>query len=161
MIGKLSSAMQGLDERIRAQAAERAYGARQRQMSGIVNNFKEQMGAVSPDLGSVSAMAADLRGGDPADYMKVLQARGKRGDAGREDLYQQAAAASSAGPIARLNSMLAGTDAGSRAAQVGVYGGIGVGGGLGLTAAGQQLISLMQYMQQGQETNQTRDQELM
>lgn len=161
MFGKVGSKIQGFDEWSRAQAAERAYGARRQQMGGIMDDMRSQMGATSPDVNTVAGQIASLKGGEPGDYLKTLQAKGKRGDVGREALYQEAAAASGAGPLARLNSMLSGTDAMSRAGQVGVYGGIGVGGGLGLTAAGQGLVSLMEYLQQGQSVDAQRDQVLM
>ena len=161
MFDAMRSKMGNLDERIRNMAAERAYAARGRQMGGIVEGLQGRMGAAEPDIDSVSAEIAGRMGGGPADYAKALQMKGKRGDQGRESLYQQAAAASGAGMVAKLNSMLSGTDAMSRAGQVGVYGGIGAGGALGLTAAGQQLMSLMSYLQEGQEMDGKRDQELI
>lgn len=161
MFDTMRSKMGNLDERIRNMAAERAYAARRRQMGGIVEGMRGRMGAAEPDYDSVSAEIAGLMGGGPADYARTLQMKGKRGDQGRESLYQQAAAASGAGIQAKLNSMLAGTDAMSRVGQVGVYGGIGAGGGMIMTAGAQQLILLMKYLKEGEEMDSKRDQELM
>lgn len=161
MLGKLRSGIEQADAAIRGMAAERAFAARQRQMGGIREDLSARMNAASPQVEGVAAEVAQTLGGSPEDYMKQLTARGKKAEMGREVLYQQTAAASKPGMVAQLNDLLAGTGAGARATQVGVYGGIGVGGGLGLTAAGQQLMNLMAYLQQGQETDVKRDQELV
>lgn len=125
-------------------------------MKGIRENLRTRMGSDSPNVEGVAADIASRAGGVPADYVKELEGGGD----GREALYQRAASATNPGALVRLNDMLAGTSAMSRAGQVGVYGGIGAGGALGLTAAGQQLLSLMEYLQQGQATDAKRDQEL-
>jgi hypothetical protein len=52
--------------------------------------------------------------------------------------------------------MLSGTDAMSRAGQVATYGAIGGGTVAGLTAAGQGLVALMGYLQQGQQVEDER-----
>lgn len=62
--------------------------------------------------------------------------------------------------MTRLNYMMAGRDTGSRIGQGAVIGGAVGGVTLGMTAAGQGLMALMDYMNQGQQVASARDQEL-
>lgn len=64
-------------------------------------------------------------------------------------LRETADQAAARNPLYQLQSMLAGTGAGQRAGQVAFYGGAAAGGAAGLTAAGQGLMALMEYIQQG------------
>ena len=53
----------------------------------------------------------------------------------------------------RLNQALAG----SRGARAGLYGAVGAGSAMGLTAAGQGVVALMEYMQSGMEQAEQRE----
>jgi hypothetical protein len=150
------SQVAGLDGRVRQTLAERAYAARQQQLAAISGDLRARMGAAQPDLGSVGAAVAERLGGMPEDYRKILASRARGAEAGREGLYQRAAAASAPGPAVRLQELLAREDGAGRATQLGVYGALGGGTTLGLTAAGQGLLALMGYLQQGQEAESER-----
>jgi hypothetical protein len=156
MLRDIGAKIQGLDERVRQSWAERAMDARSRQLQASYNELSGRMGGKSPDVASVSAAIAHRLQGSPEDYSKVLQSRAKGAQSGREALYQQAAAAEKPGLGVRLNDMLSGTDAMSRAGQVATYGAIGGGTVAGLTAAGQGLVALMGYLQQGQQVEDER-----
>ena len=68
--------------------------------------------------------------------------------------------AAASDPLNRLRGMLAGTSPTERAGQVAFYGATGGGAIAGLTAAGQGLMALMSYLQQGQEVEAEREQPL-
>ena len=160
MFGGIGAKIQGLDERVRQSMAERAMAARSQQLQAVRDDLAGRMGGKNPDIASVSAAIADRMGGAPDDYIKVLQSRARGAQSNRDALYQRAAAAERAGLGVRLNDMLSGTDAMSRAGQVATYGAIGGGTVAGLTAAGQGLMALMEYLQQGQQSEQEREEPL-
>lgn len=160
MLGELGAKIAGLDEAVRRSMAERAYAARAEQVKAVRTDLAQRMQGQAPDYGSVGAAIADRLGGNADEYLKTLKSRASGAQGKRDALYQQAAVAQKPGLPVRLNDLLAGTDAGSRAAQVGVYGAIGGGTVAGLTAAGQGLVQLMSYLQQGQETEAEREQPL-
>jgi hypothetical protein len=63
-------------------------------------------------------------------------------------------------PLYNLQRMLSGTGSAERAGQVAFYGAAAGGATAGLTAAGQGLMALMDYLQQGQQTAVERNNEL-
>lgn len=160
MFGGIGARIQGMDEAVRQSMAERAMAARMKQIENIRSDLSQRMGAQTPDYNSVGAAIADRMGGSADDYLAALKSRARGADAKREALYGQAAAASKANAAVRLNDLLSGTDVGSRAAQVGVYGAIGGGGIAGLTAAGQGMLALIDYIQQGTEAQAEREKPL-
>jgi len=156
MLGGLGTKVMDMDAAVRQAMAERAYGARQQQLAGVRDDLRSRMGTAAPNYDGVGASLAERLGGSPEEYLKALKSRAAGSDGRREGLYQQAAAASDPGLLVRLSSALAGEDVGSRAVQAGVYGAAGGGVTLGLTAAGQGLMALMEYLQQGGESQQER-----
>lgn len=160
MLGGIGAKIAGLDESVRRSMAERAYQARAQQIDAVRTDLRQRMQAQSPDYGSVGAAIADRLGGEADDYLKALKSRASGAQGKREALYQQAAVAEKPGVQVRLNDLLSGTDVASRATQAGVYGAIGGGSVAGLTAAGQGLMALMGYLQQGQEVQAEREQPL-
>ena len=160
MYGGIGAKIQGMDEAVRQSMAERAMAARKQQVQAVRDDLSQRMSAANPDLNSVAAAIADRMEGQPDDYMSVLKSRARGAQAKRDALYGQAAAQTAPNLQVRLNDMLSGTDAMSRAGQVATYGAIGGGTVAGLTAAGQGLIALMDYMQQTQVAAAERDNEL-
>jgi hypothetical protein len=160
MFGGLGAKIQGMDEAVRQSMAERAMAARAKQIASVRDDLAARMGGGSPDLSSVSAAIADRLGGGADDYMAALKSKARGADVKRQALYGQAAAAENPNLAVRLNDLLSGTDAMSRAGQVATYGAIGGGAVAGLTAAGQGLMALMDYLQQGQQTADERNNEL-
>jgi len=160
MYGGIGAKIQGMDEAVRQSMAERAMAARMQQVQAVRDDLSQRMSAANPDLNSVAAAIADRMEGQPDDYMSVLKSRARGAQAKRDALYGQAAAQTAPNLQVRLNDMLSGTDAMSRAGQVATYGAIGGGTVAGLTAAGQGLMALMDYRQQGQQAELERDQEL-
>ena len=63
-------------------------------------------------------------------------------------------------PLYNLQRMLSGTSGMDRAGQVAFYGSAAGGTAAGLTAAGQGLMALMAYLQEGQQTAEERNNEL-
>ena len=78
----------------------------------------------------------------------------------RSMLESAAAREAEQNPLYNLQSMLAGTGAGNRAGQVAFYGAATGGAAAGLTAAGQGLVALMDYIQQGTEAQSEREKPL-
>lgn len=140
--------------------AERAYAARAQQMKAVRTDLQQRMQGQAPDFGSVGASIASRLGGEPDDYLKALKSKAAGAQGKRDALYQQAAAAEAPGFGVRLNNLLADDSLEGRATQVGVYGAVGGGAIAGLTAAGQGLMALMSYLQQGQEVEAEREQPL-
>jgi hypothetical protein len=151
MFGEMGARLQNLDAAVRRSMAERALTARQQQVQSIRDDLAGRMGGASPDVAAVAAALADKGrlGGAPEDYLGVLQSQAASMQGEKEALYQRAASVSKPNLQVRLNDLLAGSDASSRAAQVATYGAVGAGGVAGLTAAGQGLMALMEYIQQG------------
>ena len=160
MLRDIGAKIQGMDEAVRQSMAERAMAARMKQVQAVRDDLSQRMSATSPDLGSVAAAIADRMDGRPDDYMSTLKSRARGAQAKRDVLYGQAAAQTAPNLQVRLNDMLSGTDAMSRAGQVATYGAIGGGTAAGLTAAGQGLMALMAHLQEGQQTSEKRNNEL-
>lgn len=164
MWGAIRSGVQGVDERLREQAARRADLSREAQKAAILQDLQGRMGGPGADPASVAASLSGYLGGPTGDYEKLLASRASGAERKRQLAYLSAAENSgpySYGPLRygvpqQLNQLLAGTDAASRAAQVGTYGAIGGGGVLGMTAAGQGLMNLMAHLQQGMEVQEER-----
>lgn len=159
--GGVGGVIAGADRAIRQQAAERAAVAENARQYGIVQDLRSKMGAEEPDLGGVEAKIRNYLGGDEGAYLKQLQSKARGADAVRESIYQSAAMNSRPGVVQMLNERLAGDSKMDRAVQVGTYGAIGGGITMGLTAAGQGLMALMDYIQGGEEQNEARDRPLV
>jgi hypothetical protein len=160
MFGGIGAKVASWDEALRRAGAERAMDARSKQIAAVREDLQSRMNAQSPDYGGVGAALAERLGGAPEDYLKQLKRRGAAGEQERAGLYQQAGAAQGASPAVRLNDLLSREDWKGRTTQAGVYGGAVAGGAAGLTAAGQGLMALMEYLQQGAEVQQEREQPL-
>lgn len=147
------------DDAVRRHFAERAFADRARQIEALEGDLRQRMSSQQPDIGSVSASIYDrLRGQDGVTLDGIANRLREGNDL--EGLYRQAAYAERPGFWVRLNDMMSDTSAGARSGQGVVYTGIGGGATLGLTAAGQGLMALMDYMTQGQKSEIKRDQEL-
>lgn len=112
-------------------------------------------------LGNVAGDAANVQGEQLRSAVQQLNAA-QKGAVGRV-----LAEASAPGMMERLRGAEAGlnrvlADAGTRgqAARLGLFTGAGAGTVAGLTAAGQGLMALMDYLQQGQQTADERNNEL-
>ena len=159
--------VKGLDEALRLKMAEQAYEARARQVASIQADLTNRMGAVRNDAGfdenilqSVAANIGQNIKRDPVMVAKDLRdSYGKPGlsdnsPSYREDLIRQAAVQAGAGPMTALQSRLSGISGGDRAVQAGVY---GSGVAMGMTAAGQALDALRDYMQEGLQQMEERE----
>jgi len=143
------------DERVRAhmgQEAERHLGVRE---EAVLKEFENRMKS-----NPVSAQAwmnsyrADL-GMDEGSKVGPQQMQ----DAAVRRAF--AARAARDNPGFQMRESLAGTGIGNRAQQVAAYGGM-IGGGLAaLTASGQGLMHLMEYIEEGKRTQQAREQEML
>jgi len=153
----LGGLLAGADRAVRQQAAERAAVAQNAREYGIVSDLRSRMGAESPDIESVEAKIRGYLGGGAGEYAKTLNSRARGADNTRELLYQSAAMNSRPGLVQMLNERLAGEGKMDRAVQVGTYGAIGGGVTMGLTAAGQGLMALMEYMQNGGQQEEARE----
>lgn len=160
MLREAFGRIQNLDESVRRGFAERAFQGRNQQVQDYVNDLQGRMGTTNPDryesVGkSIASRMGEQDGFDESSVISRLRA-----GENLEQLYRQAGAAAGPGMGVRLNDMLSGSSLGARAGQAGVYGAIGGGITLGLTAAGQGLFALTDYLSQGQETEAKRNQEL-
>ena len=153
----LGGLLAGADRAVRQQAAERAAVAQNAREYGIVSDLRSRMGAESPDVEGVEARIRSAIGGGKGEYTKALKSRARGADNTRELLYQSAAMNSRPGLVQMLNERLAGVGKMDRAVQVGTYGAIGGGVTMGLTAAGQGLMALMEYMQNGGQQEEARE----
>lgn len=128
-------------------------------MEAVQEDLRQRMTSQQPDIDSVSASIYDRLRGQDGVTLEGIASRLREGN-DLEGLYRQTAHAERPGIRVRLNDMMSDTSAGARFGQGVVYTGIGGGATLGLTAAGQGLMALMDYMTQGQESEIKRDQEL-
>lgn len=151
MFGAVSS----LDERIRGymakQAEEQLAARRKAVMTDMTSQLKSNPADVARKVGArygvSEAGLQDLEGvllGRPGASSQEVFAPGPQ-----VLLQETADRAATQNPLYQLQQMLSGTKAQDRAGQVAFYGGAAAGGAAGLTAAGQGLMALMQYIQDG------------
>jgi len=156
-----------LDEKIRGYMAQQAAGQlaarRQAVLSDLTSQAKAQPGGAAKRVGErygvSEAGMGDLEAmlaGRPGAASQEVFASGGAQQLLRETADREAAQ----NPLYNLQRMLSGTSAADRAGQVGFYGAAAGGTAAGLTAAGQGLVALMNYLQQGQETSSERNNEL-
>lgn len=145
-----------VDDRVRGFWRDRAD---EHMIAGKEAFAKEQLarlGAASPDYSGVARTLADRTGGDVGALEAALGIENQAQIRQRlDDAY-----AAQPGPLVRGTSILSNTGTKARIGQAGIYGAMGGGVTLGLTAAGQGLMALMDYMNQGQQVASARDQEL-
>lgn len=155
-----------LDEKIRGYMAKQADAQLAARRQAVLADLSSQAKAtpekaaqrVGARYGVSEAGLSDLEGvlrGTPgARSTEVFSA-------GPQQLLRETAEREAAGnPLYNLQRMLSGTSAMDRAGQAGFYGAAAGGTVAGLTAAGQGLMALMEYMQQGQQSEESREQPL-
>lgn len=105
-----------------------------------------------------------VRGDDPL----LVQAMGGLGDQEKREIYDVMAQIQTPNVGVRLkgleasaNRLLGREDWQGRTARAGLYSGIAAGGAMGLTAAGQGLMALADYIQQGMSSQAEREQPLV
>jgi len=168
MLGQNKSGLSGLDQRIAKEAATRAdaYGqagraARLEELKGRDNeSLAAQLRGALQNKGD-SYRTQVMLGGDgdvPMDAMtgrngldqaELVKFLAGLAPAERQDLLARMSGQQT-GVLEGINRMLAGDNQVGKISRGAAIGGIGVGTGLGLTAAGKGLIDLMEYLQEGQ-----------
>jgi hypothetical protein len=157
MLGGLGAKVMDMDAAVRQAMAVRARAVRQQEMAAYMGDLRDRMGSQQPEVDSVAKSIANRIGGSSESYRTVLEQQGDGADAAREALYRRAAARKGErGPLSEAYNLMSQDGVAGRAMQAGVYGAAGGGVTLGLTAAGQGLMALMQYLQQGGESQQER-----
>lgn len=160
------SGVSNLDERIRGFMATQAKNQRAARSQAILEELNSQVqGSPASAAKRVGARFGVSEGGLD-DLERML--RGERGVTSQEVFAPNTAAMLEAtaereaarNPLYNLTNMLSKKDPMSRAGQVATYGAIGGGTVAGLTAAGQGLMALMEYLQQGQQSEQEREEPL-
>lgn len=148
---------------------------RQSRIARVMGDYRGRLSAQGADYESIAkSMASDLaynpagkQGGIPAEgknsvqeIQRILQMQGATGERDREALLMSAAHNRAPGIRERVHGTLARDDWQGRTAQTAL--GVSIVGGTagGLTAAGQGLMALMSYLQQGQEVEAEREQPL-
>lgn len=156
-----------IDNWLRGKWAGNEADIRQARQGAILNDLRSRMEGENPSLKSVAdSIAGHMPNRESAETYE--QWLGNRNGAGREALYQEAAAASPMNKFQPhiygwregLAGAMSGTGMGNRAIQAGFYGGVIGGGVAAMTAAGQGLMALTQYLEEGNKTAVERDQEL-
>jgi hypothetical protein len=163
MLGRINT----LDDKIRGYMAKQAetqlanrreavksdlMGMAQSNPATAAKRVAQGYGGINEQGGGIGAMEDMFRTGmqtkayGPGDAQTVLA-----GAAERE---------ASQNPLYNLQRMLSGTGSAERAGQVAFYGAAAGGATAGLTAAGQGLVALMDYLQQGQQASEERNNEL-
>ena len=160
MLSKMLGQIRKWDEATRGYFGNRGAQGRLGEIRAMEADLRSRLGAAQPDYDSVGATIANALHGQAGFGRNEVIDRLKRNE-DPDDLIYRASVAQRPGMGTRLNYMMAGTDAMSRAGQAGVYGAIGGGVTLGLTAAGQGILALMDYMQEGQRTEAQREQQLV
>lgn len=157
MFSRVGHWASGLDQSVRGYMGNQAAEALSRGSDRYVKEMMGRASAQNPDFDSIGRALEDRIGGDYLKHSADLQTGD---DAARQQMFENAYLSGGSKPVAGFLNMMSGTGALNRAGQVGVYS-AGVGGvTLGLTAAGQGLFALMDYMQQGQQADQERNQPL-
>jgi len=159
----------------REEAAIRAEAARQRQIAAIAGGLRGRMEAQSPDYGSIAKSMASMLGNNPAgrnvgipetgqnsveDIKRLLEMKSATARRNQEEMILSAAENAPRGMVSRGYDLLSRKDWQGRAAQTAVGLGLVGGAGAGMTAAGAGLMALTQYMQQGIQSEQEREQPL-
>lgn len=159
----------------REEAAIRSEAARQRQVAAIAGELRGKMEAQNPDYGSIAKSMASMLGNNSAgknvgipetgensveDIKRLLEMKSATARRNQEDLILSAAENAPRGMVSRGYDLLSRKDWQGRAAQTAYGVGLVGGTGAGLTAAGQGLMALTQYLQQGMQSEQEREQPL-
>jgi hypothetical protein len=165
------SAMFGMiasqDEKLRGYMAQQAAAREKAKREAVIADLKSQSKAapakaarrVGARYGVSEAGLADLENilrGNPGATSKEVFASG-----GAKQLIEETARREALqDPLYNLQRMLSGTSNADRVGQVGFYGAAAGGTVAGLTAAGQGLMALMEYIQNGTEQQEARNREL-
>ena len=163
MFGGIAS----LDDKIRGYMAEQADAQLKARREAVLTELK---GRAQSNPGSAAKYVAqgypgvvDKNGGFSAleEMLRTGLNTRTHGPGDAQTMLAQAADRGAAqNPLYNLQRMLSGTGAANRAGQVGFYGAAAGGTAAGLTAAGQGLVQLMAYLQEGQSTAAERNNEL-
>lgn len=151
-------------------ADESEYAGAQARAAEMLARLQQQ----NPDYSGVAASIADKMGGRPEDYLDFIQqpyrvaSTGKRsplsGQSAQEALDAQLLSAGMSGvnknpfSMHHFQRLMGGTDIASRATQGAVY---GVPAIAALTASGQGLLALTDYISKSLQTEQEREQPLL
>lgn len=163
MFGGIAS----LDDKIRGYMAEQADAQLKARRQAVLADISSQAKAtpakaaqrVGARYGVSEKGLSDLEGilsGRPGATSQEVFSSGGAQQLLRETADREAVQ----NPLYNLQRMLSGTGAANRAGQVGFYGAAAGGTAAGLTAAGQGLMQLMAYLQEGQSTAAERNNEL-
>lgn len=154
--------IQSLDDKIRAYMAQQAKGQLEARRQAVMSDLSSMLQS-SPETAAKRVGARyGVDESHLGDLEQALQGRSVFGPAANASQMMRETAEREAAqnPLYRLQSMLAGTSKSDRAGQVGFYGAAAGGGVAGLTAAGQGLMALMEYMQESMATQGKRDEPL-
>lgn len=158
--------VRNLDERIRGYMAQQAEGQLAARRQAVLDDLKSQIQSSPASAAKRVGERFGVSEGGLNDLERVL--RGERGAVSQEVFAPNSGAMLQAtadreaarNPLYNLQRMLSGESATDRAGQVAFYGAAAGGGAAGLTAAGQGLIALMGYLQQGQQSEEEREKPL-
>jgi hypothetical protein len=157
MLDKIKAYALAKDSALRQNMAERAYASRGRQISAIEEDLARRMQGLTPDYKGVAANVAQNIGEKPVDIETLLRRYRQpenvyqgTGSADMQSLLTRAAQESGQGPLGRWQSALAGETGDDRVIQAVTYGG-------GLTAAGQGLAALTEFIQGGERNQVARE----
>lgn len=142
---QLQARRQAVMDDLTSMASANTAGAAGRIGAGYIQ--KDSSGAGRAALEDLLRTGMNTRAHGPGDARSLIEAT-----AGREARQN---------PLYNLQRMLSGDSGMDRAGQVAFYGGAAGGTVAGLTAAGQGLMALMDYLQQGQVTQAERENELV
>lgn len=155
------------DEKLRGYMAQQAAAREKAKRETAIADLKSQSKAapakaarrVGARYGVSEAGLADLENilrGNPGATSKEVFASG-----GAKQLIEETAKREALqDPLYNLQRMLSGTSNADRIGQAGFYGAAAGGTVAGLTAAGQGLMALMEYIQNGTEQQEARNREL-
>ena len=171
MLGQIRSGLSDLNQRIANEAATRAdaYGQAGRaarleelkgrdneslaaQLRGALGNKQQAPGANYVMTGQAGPVEATASGKNAPSQAEVLELLAGLAPAERQQLLARMSGQQT-GVMEGINRLLAGDNQVGKISRNAAIGGIGVGTGLGLTAAGKGLMDLMAYLQEGQGDN--------
>lgn len=160
------SGVLSLDKRIRGYMAQQAESQLKARRQAQLDDLKSQIQSSPASAAKRVGERFGVSEGGLNDLERML--RGERGAVSQEVFAPNSGAMLQAtadreaarNPLYNLQRMLSGESATDRAGQVAFWGAAAGGGVAGLTAAGQGLMALTQYLQQGMQSEQEREQPL-
>ena len=150
-----------VDDRVRGFWQQRAAETMARGQKSYADEMIGRATGQGADLDGVAKALAGRTGRDLSEYQTGGQFdMTGMGDTQLRQLFEDTYA-QKPGLRVRAESILGNTGAKARVGQAGLYAAMGGGLTMGLTAAGQGLFALTQYLAQGQDSAIKRDQELV